>query len=167
MREFQRERKREKEREREGERESLAESRRLELLGNPSKTGPVGSGAPAGQSKSLTILYLIFLLPSLSLPISLARYSSASFLSVRLLEPLRCSVPNVRSNARRLGSSLSARSIGRNRTRPRSVENRYFVQLFSQVLAWSRLLPSERVNARRGLALLSRKRLRARLSVLT
>jgi len=48
-------------------RASLAESRRLELLGNPSKTGPVGSGAPAGQFRLLTILYLIFLLffPSL------------------------------------------------------------------------------------------------------
>lgn len=43
-------------------RASLAESRRLGLLGNPSKTGPVGSGAPAGQSGLPTILYLIFLL---------------------------------------------------------------------------------------------------------
>lgn len=34
------------------------ESRRLELLGNPGKTGPVGSGAPAARSGLPTILYL-------------------------------------------------------------------------------------------------------------
>lgn len=56
------------------------ESRRLELLGNPSKTGPVGSGAPAGQSELPTILYLIFLLLSfLSLSFSCLLRTTTSF----------------------------------------------------------------------------------------